>query len=134
MADETRVQVLKEPGRSAESQSFMSAVRTGKMVFRSSCCMDIPDEERRQVIDFLDGFQGYLKPTVIKRMASAPVGTYRRYFVDAIPQLDYNPAGVQGVHLRPPGKTESSISTERIMKQMRLEKEKPVLEAFLDVG
>ncbi len=37
-----RVQVLKEPGRSAKPVSSCGCTAPGKMVFRSSCCMDIP--------------------------------------------------------------------------------------------
>ena len=63
----------------------------------------------------------------------------RRYFVDAIPkgkQPDYNQQAVQGVHYCDRlAKLESSISGKcgtdyEKRKQMRLEKEKPVLEAF----
>ncbi len=63
----------------------------------------------------------------------------RRYFVDVIPkgkQLDYNQPAVQGVHYCDRlARLESTITSKcgtdyEKRKQMRLEKEKPVLEAF----
>ena len=109
MADETRVQVLKEPGRSAESQSFMWLFRTGEdgqpviLLYGYT-----PTRSGNNAADFLDGFQGYLetdgyqgynKVSGIKRCSCW--AHIRRYFVDAIPkgkQLDYNQPAVQGVH------------------------------------
>ena len=149
MADETRVQVLKEPGRSAESQSFMWLYRTGKMVFRSSCCMDIPRrgaETMQQT--FWNGFRGII--VEIRRLTRG-ITRYpgikrcscwahiRRILCGCDPegkQLDYNQPAVQGVHYCDRlARLESSISGKcgtdyEKRKQMRLEKEKPVLEAF----
>ena len=42
MADETRVQVLNEGGRRAQTQSFMWLFRSGEDGFRRSSCMAIP--------------------------------------------------------------------------------------------
>lgn len=74
MADETRVQVLKEPGRSAESQSFIcGCTAPGKMVFRSSCCMDIPRrgaETMQQT--FWTAFRDIWKPTVTRGITRYP--------------------------------------------------------------
>ena len=147
MADETRVQVLKEPGRSAESQSFMWLFRTGEdgqpviLLYGYT-----PTRSGNNAADFLDGFQGYLetdgyqgynKVSGIKRCSCW--AHIRRYFVDAIPkgkQLDYNQPAVQGVHYCDRlARLESSITSKcgsdyEKRKQMRLEKEKPVLEAF----
>ena len=147
MADETRVQVLKEPGRSAESQSFMWLFRTGEdgqpviLLYGYT-----PTRSGNNAADFLDGFQGYLetdgyqgynKVSGIKRCSCW--AHIRRYFVDAIPkgkQLDYNQPAVQGVHYCDRlARLESTITSKcgtdyEKRKQMRLEKEKPVLEAF----
>ena len=73
MADETRVQVLKEPGRSAESQSFMWLYRTGEDGLPSSCCMDIPRrgaETMQQT--FWTAFRDIWKPTVTRGITRYP--------------------------------------------------------------
>ncbi len=60
-ADETTVQVLKEPGREAESQSYMWLYRTG----REGPAMVLYDYQQSRAGDhpkeFLKGFQGYLQ-------------------------------------------------------------------------
>ena len=99
MADETRVQVLKEPGRSAESQSFMWLFRTGEDGLPAILLYGYtPTRNGNNAADFLDGFQDYLetdgyqgynKVSGIKRCCCW--AHIRRYFVDAIPkgkQLD----------------------------------------------
>ena len=147
MADETRVQVLKEPGRSAESQSFMWLFRTGEDGQPAILLYGYtPTRSGNNAADFLDGFQGYLetdgyqgcnKVSGIKRCSCW--AHIRRYFVDAIPkgkQLDYDQPAVQGVHYCDRlARLESTITSKcgtdyEKRKQMRLEKEKPVLEAF----
>ena len=147
MADETRVQVLKEPGRIAESQSFMRLYRTGEDGLPVILLYGYtPKRIGDNAADFLDGFQGYLetdgyqgynKVSGIKRCSCWE--HIRRYFVDEIPkgkQLDYNQSAVQGVHYCDRlARLESNISGKcgtdyEKRKQMRLEKEKPVLEAF----
>ena len=66
MADETRVQVLKEPGRSAESQSLV-AVPHGKMVFRSSCDGYTPTRSGDNAADLSGRLSGDIwKPTVTR--------------------------------------------------------------------
>ena len=94
MADETRVQVLKEPGRSAESQSFMWLYRTGEDGLPVILLYGYtPTRSGDNAADFLDGFQGYLetdgyqgynKVSGIKRCSCW--AHIRRYFVDAIPK------------------------------------------------
>ena len=147
MADETRVQVLKEPGRSAESQSFMWLFRTGEDGQPTILLYGYtPTRSGSNAADFLNGFRGYLetdgyqgynKVSGIKRCSCW--AHIRRYFVDAIPkgkQLDYNQPAVQGVHYCDRlARLESTITSNcgadhEKRKQMRLEKEKPVLEAF----
>ncbi len=73
MADETRVQVLKEPGRSAESQSFMWLYRTGEDGLPVILLYGYtPTRSGDNAADFLDGFQGYLKPTVTRGITRYP--------------------------------------------------------------
>ena len=117
MADETRVQVLKEPGRSAESQSFMWLYRTrGRWSSGHPAVWIYPDEERRQCsrlsgrlsgISETDGYQGYNKVSGIKRCSCW--AHIRRYFCGCDPErkaAGLQPAGSTGsALLRPPGKT-----------------------------
>ena len=94
MADETRVQVLKEPGRIAESQSFMRLYRTGEDGLPVILLYGYtPKRSGDNAADFLDGFQGYLetdgyqgynKVSGIKRCSCWE--HIRRYFVDEIPK------------------------------------------------
>lgn len=73
MADETRVQVLKEPGRSAESQSFMWLYRTGEDGLPVILLYGYtPTRSGDNAADFLDGFQGYLEPTVTRGITRYP--------------------------------------------------------------
>ena len=147
MADETRVQVLDEPDRKAETQSFMWLFRSGEDGLPDIILYDYtPTRNGDHAAKFLEGFQGYLetdgylgynKVPGIKRCSCW--AHIRRYFIDAAPkgkQFDYSQPAVQGVQYcdrlfriedtinkRYPGNYEKR-------KQLRLEKEKPVLEAF----
>ena len=61
MADETPVQVLKEPGRRAETKSYMWVFRSGEydpeqiVLFHYS-----PTRAGQTAKEFLEGFHGYL--------------------------------------------------------------------------
>ena len=147
MADETRIQVLNEPGRKAESQSFMWVFRSGEdnrepiILYSYS-----PTRNGDHAAEYLkgargylecDGYQGYNKVPGVKRCSCW--AHIRRYFVDAIPkgkELDYRQPSVQGVrYCDRLFQIEESISRKciddyRKRKELRLEKEKSVLEAF----
>lgn len=147
MADETRVQVLDEPDRKAETQSFMWLFRSGEDGLPDIILYDYtPTRNGDHAAKFLEGFKGYLETDGYQGYNKVPGikrcscwAHIRRYFIDAVPkgkQFDYSQPAVQGVqycdHLfrieddinkRYPGNYEKR-------KQLRLEKEKPVLEAF----
>lgn len=108
MADETRVQVLHEPERRAQTQSFMWLFRTGEdggypiILYKYSETI-----AGDHAVNFLEGFSGYLMcdgysgynkvPDVRRTACWAHI---RRYLVDAVPkgkQLDYTLPAVQGV-------------------------------------
>ena len=147
MADETRIQVLHEPDRRPQSQSFMWVFRSGEdglpPIILYGCS---PTRSGDQAAEFLNGYQGYLetdgyqgynKVPGIKRCACW--SHIRRYFIDAIPkgkQFDYSQPAVQGVqYCDQLFRLEDSINKAckgdyEKRKQLRLEKEKPVLEAF----
>lgn len=147
MADETRVQVLNEEGRKAQSQSFMWLFRSGEdglpvlILYGYS-----PTRSGSQAKEFLDGYSGYLETDGYQGYNSLPGikrcscwAHIRRYFIDAVPkgkQYDYSQPAVQGIqYCNRLFAIEDSINKKysgdyEKRKQLRLEKEKPVLEAF----
>ena len=147
MADETRVQVLHEPERKAESQSFMWVFRSGEDGLPAIVLYSYsPTRQGDHAAEFLNGFQGYLTTDGYQGYNKVPdVKRYacwshiRRYFIDAVPkgkQFDYSQPAVQGVqYCDRLFRIEDSINKKHPgqyeeRKQLRLEKEKPVLEAF----
>ncbi|MGN8754050.1 IS66 family transposase [Blautia sp. HCP3S3_C4] len=147
MADETRVQVLKEEERRAQTQSFMWLFRSGEdglpaiILFGYS-----PTRSGSHAKEFLEGYHGYLETDGYQGYNSLPDikrcscwAHIRRYFIDAVPkgkQYDYIQPAVQGVqYCNRLFAIEDSINKKypgdyEKRKQLRLEKEKPVLEAF----
>lgn len=147
MADETRIQVLHEPGREPQTQSFMWVFRNGEdglpkiILFNYS-----PTRNGDNAAEFLKGFQGYLETDGYQGYNKVPGikrcscwAHIRRYFVDAIPkgkQLDFKQPAVQGMRYCDQlfqleeliGKRSAGDYEKR--RLLRLEKEKPVLEAF----
>ena len=147
MADETRVQVLNEPERRAESQSFMWLFRSGEDGLPTILLYGYsPTRSGDHASEFLNGFQGYLETDGYQGYNKVPGirrcscwSHIRRYFIDAIPkgkQFDYTQPAVQGVqYCDRLFRIEDSINKKypgdhEKRKELRLEKEKPVLEAF----
>ena len=147
MADETPLQVLHEPGRRAQTKSYMWLFRSGEdgevpiIIYKYS-------ETRAgdTAVDFLDGFKGYLmcdgysgynKVKSAKRLACW--AHIRRYLIDAIPkgkQFDYTQPSVQGVmYINQLFDKEDKIwqkyKTFDAIKEARLVQEKPIIEGFL---
>lgn len=147
MADETVIQVLHEENRRAESKSFMWIFRSGEdgaeplILYRYS-----PTRAGETATEFLedfagyimcDGYSGYNKLKKAKRTTCW--SHVRRYLLDAIPKgkkMDYTLPAVQGAmyvdklfHLEKEIKKKYKNDFEAI-KEARLEKELPVLEAF----
>ena len=147
MADETRVQVLKEEGRRAQTQSFMWLFRSGEdglaEIILYGCS---PTRSGSHAKEFLEGYSGYLETdgyqgyNSLSGIRRCSCWTHiRRYFIDAVPkgkQYDYSQPAVQGVqYCNRLFAMEDSINKKypgnyEKRKQLRLEKEKPVLEAF----
>lgn len=146
MADETRVQVLKEPGREPETDSFMWLFRTGEDGLPAIILYGYTETRAGfNAKAFLNGFEGYLEtdgyqgynglPNVRRCSCFAHV---RRYFVDAVPKgrgLDLTVPAVQGLQYINKLFEHERISkaqnhTPEQRKEYRLQKEKPVLEAF----
>lgn len=147
MADETPLQVLHEPGRRAQSKSYMWLFRSGEdggvpiILYKYS-------ETRAgdNAVEFLQGFKGYLmcdgysgynKVPDAKRTACW--AHIRRYLVDAVPKgktLDYTQPAVQGIlYIDRLFRLEETIKVKNTtfdsLKKARLEKEVPVIEGFL---
>ncbi len=146
-ADETRVQVLNEEGRRAQTQSFMCLFRSGEdglpviILYGYS-----PTRSGSHAKEFLEGYSGYLETDGYQGYNNLPGirrcscwAHIRRCFIDAVPKgkpYDYSQPAVQGVqYCNRLFAIEDSINKKypgdyEKRNQMRLEKEKPVLEAF----
>ena len=62
MADETRVQVLKEPGRNAQTDSYMWLFRTGEDGLPPIILYSYTETRAKfNAVEFLKGFKGYLE-------------------------------------------------------------------------
>ena len=149
MADETPIQVLKEPDRRPQSKSYVWLMRTGEdgespiIVYNYT-----PTRAGYNAAQFLkgadpgyylmvDGYQGYNKVPDANRCCCYT--HIRRYFVRAIPkghEKDFTNLAVQGVmycdKLFDYERTyrEKGLSFKQIYNR-RLKDEKPVVEAFL---
>ena len=147
MADETPVQVLKEPGRRPQTKSYMWVFRTGEfekeqvVLFHYS-----PTRAGDTAKEFLEGFRGYLMTdgysgyNKLKNCTRTSCWAHiRRYLIDAIPkgkEYDYTQPAVQGlayvnklfdmerfIHAK------ANVTFDEI-KKYRVEKETPVLDGF----
>lgn len=147
MADETRIQVLKEPERKPETDSFMWLFRSGEDGLPPIILYHYTETRAKyKAVSFLDGFsggyletdgyQGYNNLPGIKR-CSCWAHT-RRYFIEAVPkgkEYDYSNPAVQGVQFCSKLFDYERISQSKKQspeqrKEYRLEKEKPILDAF----
>ncbi|WP_033164733.1 IS66 family transposase [Clostridium sp. KNHs205] len=147
MADETRLQVLNEKERRAQTDSYMWLFRSGEddkppiilYKYHETRAGGHAEDFMNGFTGYImtDGYQGYNKLHDMKRCCC--YAHLRRYFIDAIPadyKNDMNNPAVQGREY-----CDKLFSYERRFKQqgytpdqkkeMRLKKEKPILEAFL---
>ena len=123
MADETRLQVLKEPGRNPETDSFMWLFRSGEDGLPPLILYRYTETRAKfNAVEFLKGFKGYLMtdgyqgynnlPEIIREACWAHI---RRYFCDAIPagkKGDLSEPAVQGVQY-----CDSLFAIERYCKE-----------------
>jgi len=143
--DETPVQVLKEPGKKAESKSYMWLYRTGEDEKPPIVLYDYkPSRSGENAANYLTGFQGYLhtdgysgynKVTGITRCGCW--AHLRRYFVDTIEAGTTQGAGFTNAEI---GRNycDQLFAIEKTLfglpdeqrKEERLKLEKPLLEAF----
>lgn len=146
MADETRVQVLKEEGRRAQTDSFMWLFRSGEDGLAPIILYHYSQTRSGDTAkSFLAGFHGYLMTDAYAGYNKVPdirrcccYAHIRRYFVDAIPkghENDISLPAVQGAeYCSRLFRYEESIRQKNASyekrKELRLRYEKPVLEAF----
>lgn len=144
-ADETPIQVLKEPDRKNTTKSYMWVYGTGK---NSSEPIRIfqyqPGRQAQHPEKFLKGFKGYLHtdaysgynkiPNVVRCMCWAHL---RRKFVDALPKNVKDPSETlagQGIEycnqLFKIEKDLEALECKEERKAKRLELEQPILDAF----
>lgn len=143
LADETTLQVLKEPGKAAESKSYMWLYRSGRYGPGITIFEYQPSRAKEHPANFLRGYKGFLQTDAYSGYNGLPgvinVGCLahaRRKFDEAI-----KVAGGKGKHL----KTEEGLAfitklyaVERKLEdkdpqeryEERLLSSKPVLEAF----
>ena len=109
MADETRIQVLKEHEKNPKTDSFMWLFRSGENGLPPIVLYHYTETRARyNAVDFLDGFSdGYLETNGYQGYNNLPGirrcsywAHTRRYFIEAVPkgkQYDYSNPAVQGV-------------------------------------
>ena len=147
MADETPVQVLKEPGRRAETQSYMWVFRSGEFDKEQIVLFHYSRTRAGETAkEFMEGFHGYLMTdgyggyNKLRDCIRTSCWTHvRRYLIDAIPkgkEYDHTQPAVQGlVYIDKLFDLEKKIHSRNgvtfdAVKEFRLEKEVPVLEGF----
>lgn len=146
MADETRVQVLHEPERDAGTQSFMWLFRSGEDGLPAIILYKYTETRAKfNAAEFLSGFKGYLETDCYQGYDNIPDirrcccwAHLRRYFVEAVPkgkELDYSNPAAQGVQycnrlFDEERKCREKGYTSEQRKDHRLQKEKPILDAF----
>lgn len=146
MADETPVQVLKEPGRRAETKSYMWVFRTGEDTGPPVILYHYSETRSGDTaVDFLEDFDGYLMcdgysgyNKVKKAKRTSCWAHVRRYLIDAVPkgkQFDYTQPAVQGLKyiqelFALEDKIHAGYTDPDAIKKARLEKELPYLEGF----
>lgn len=146
MADETPVQVLKEPGRRPETKSYMWIFRTGEDTgppiilyhYSETRAGDTANSFLKDFEGYLmcDGYSGYNKVKKAKRTSCW--AHVRRYLIDAIPkgkQFDYTQPAVQGLkYVQELFVLEEKIHAKHkdadAIKEARIKQELPILEGF----
>lgn len=147
MADETPLQVLKEPERRPQTKSYMWLFRTGEdreypIIIYQYSETRAGDNAKEFLGNFngylmCDGYSGYNK--IKDAIRTACWAHIRRYLKEAIPkgkELDYSQPAVQGFmyvnHLfQLEERFKTKCKTFDDIKAARLEKSKPVIDAFL---
>ena len=144
-ADETTLQVLKEPGKAAQTDSFMWLYRSGKEEKNPVILYEYRDNRRQEnPAEFLKGFKGYLQTDGYAGYNSVEdvihVGCWahaRRKFNEAVAVLPKGKKG--GAALEGEAYCTKLFNIEESLVELppeeryakRLELEKPILDAML---
>ena len=144
-ADETTLQVLKEPGKAAQTDSFMWLYRSGKAEKNPVILYEYRDNRRQEnPAEFLKGFKGYLQTDGYAGYNSVEdvihVGCWahaRRKFNEAVAVLPKGKKG--GAALEGEAYCTKLFNIEESLVELppeeryakRLELEKPILDAML---
>lgn len=148
MGDETRFQVLKEPGREPTSLSYIWVFRSGEdgespiIIYYYS-----PSRARAVAVSFLDGFEGYFMCDGYSGYNDLPgakrcacFAHIRRDFLDAVPKSkrnDMSLPSVQGVaycdklFALEKKAREKNLSFDEL-KEYRIKYEEPIIDAFIE--
>ena len=123
--DETPVQVLKEPGKTAQATSYVWVQRNGDGRFPVVLYDYAPTRAGTVPVDLLGTFKGYLQTdgyagyhAVVAANAITPVYCFahaRRYFTDALKILGLNPNQVPA---KPPDKARRSLKALGFIRQL----------------
>lgn len=148
MADETRIQVLNEPERKPETDSYMWLFRSGEDGLPPIILYKYTETRAGyNAEEFLSGFKGYLETDGYQGYNNLPDvkrcccwAHTRRYFIDAVPkgkEYDYSNPAVQGVQFcsklfEYERRSKEKRHTFEQRQKYRIEKEKPVLDSFWD--
>ena len=147
MADETPMQVLKEPGRRPQTKSFMWVFRTGEFDKEQIVLFHYSETRAGETPkEFLEGFTGYLMTdgyggyNKLKGCTRNSCWAHiRRYLIDAIPkgkEYDLSLPAVQGLtYVNRLFDMERYVHAKKNVtfddvKRYRVEKETPVLDGF----
>ena len=146
-ADETTLQVLKEPGRSSTSKSYMWLYRTSGCAKQAVVLYEYqPTRKAEHAVAFLKGFSGWLHADGYQGYHKLPgnirvVGCWahaRRKFDEALQTLPKemqkdSPAAIGECYCSRLFKLEQAFAelTPEERYEKRLEQEKPVLDALL---
>lgn len=145
-ADETTLQVLREPGKSAESKSCMRLYRTGRMDIPIVLYEYRPSRGGEHSRNFLAGFKGYLHVDGYsgyhKVSGVTLVGCWahaRREFMDALKSMPPSAEKSEAVAQQGLNFCNQLYAIERELKEVtsderhnvRQERSRPVLDAFL---
>lgn len=149
MADETPIQVLKEPDRRPQSKSYIWLMRSGEdrlppiilyhytQTRAGSNAADFLSGIRDGSYVMVDGYSGYNRLKKIRRCCC--YAHIRRYLIEAIPDghtKDYSHPAVQGVlYCNKLFEYEKSYKAKELsyaqVYKRRLKDEKPVVEGFI---
>ena len=142
-ADETTIQVLKEPGKKAQTKSYMWLFLGGPKGKRAMVYQYHPSRSGKVADDFFegytgalhcDGYAGYNKLITSEDIIGVNCWAHvRRKFIDALP--NGKEKGVSGhvvKRIRELYRVESTLrdnkANDEIIKATRLEKSKPIIE------